>query len=350
MNTNKQYIGFSCTYTPLHLIDAAGFIPYKIIPKGNWPERAGEILHENLCPNVKRILDRGLENDLPELAGLIFMNSCDAMRRLSDAWIKTRPNDRVMILDLPASYSRSSVSYFKGELENVIGKLEEWSGEEIDREKIKKSIERYNRLAENIAHLDQKRNEGKLPGGSSALQEIYNSAVTEDPEVTLKKLGEVPGNSSEKAEDPGVPIFLFGNVFPDPEAYEIFQAAGAEVTADDLCTGSRMFQRIELKDNSDILGTLAEEILGRTPCARTIFSEDPHRIYTELMTKYRESGARGIIFHTVKFCDPYLSRLPYLRKKIQEEGIPFLSLEGDCTTRSMGQQLTRIEAFVEMLR
>ncbi len=349
MKGDKKYIGFSCTYTPLHLIDAAGFIPYKIIPKGNWPERAGEILHENLCPNVKRILDRVLENDLPELAGVVFMNSCDAMRRLSDAWIKTRQDHRVMILDLPVSFSKSSISYFKNEIEKMIEKLQEWSGEKIDGEKIKKSIERYNRLTDSIALLLVKRNEGKLPGGNKALQEIYNRAVTEDPEVTLKKLEE-PGESSKKAGDSGMPVFLFGNVFPDPEAYEIFQAAGAEVTADDLCTGSRMFRRIELKENSDILGTLAEEILGSPPCARTIFSEDPHRLFDELMDKYRKSGARGIIFHTVKFCDPYLSRLPYLRKKIQEEGIPFLSLEGDCTTRSMGQQLTRIEAFVEMLR
>ncbi len=350
MNADKKYIGFSCTYTPVHLIDAAGFIPYKIIPKGNWQERAGEILHENLCPNVKRILDRGLENDLPELAGVVFMNSCDAMRRLSDAWIKTRPGDKVMILDLPVSYNRSSVSYFKGELEKMIQKLREWSGEKIDGERITTSIERYNRLAESIALLGQKRKEGKLPGGSRGLQEIYNSAMTEDPEMTLKKLEEISGDSSDKSEDPGVPVFLFGNVFPDPEAYEIFRAAGARVTADDLCTGSRMFQRIELKENSPILEILAEKILGRSPCARTIFSENPRKLFDELMDKYRESGARGIIFHTVKFCDPYLSRLPYLRKKIQEEEIPFLSLEGDCTTRSMGQQLTRIEAFIEMLR
>jgi benzoyl-CoA reductase/2-hydroxyglutaryl-CoA dehydratase subunit BcrC/BadD/HgdB len=79
MNRDKKYIAFSCAYTPLQLIDAAGFIPWKILPAGIWPERAGEILHENLCPNVKRILDWGLEGDLPELAGVVFMNSCDGI-------------------------------------------------------------------------------------------------------------------------------------------------------------------------------------------------------------------------------------------------------------------------------
>ena len=52
----------------------------------------------------------------------------------------------------------------------------------------------------------------------------------------------------------------------------------------------------------------------------------------------------------MKFCDPYLARIPMIRKALQNEGIPMLVLEGDCTTRSIGQQKTRIEAFIEMLR
>lgn len=350
MGPEKKYIGFSCAYTPVQLIDAAGFIPWKILPAGSWPERAGEILHENLCPNVKRILDRARGDDLPGLAGVVFMNSCDAMRRLSDAWIKVRPDHRIVVLDLPVSNNKSSLSYFKTELERMIEKLEEWSGEEINDDKIPPSIERYNRLTESVTLIRKQHKEGKLNGGSSRLQEIYNSAVIEDPELTLKKLEETLQENQPGREKSNVPVFLFGNVFPDPEAYSIFKSAGAEVVWDDLCTGSRMFQTVNLQKTDDNLEALAGGILNRAPCARTIFSRDPDRIFNELIEKYRESGAKGIIFHTVKFCDPYLSRLPYLRKKIREQGIPFLSLEGDCTTRSMGQQLTRIEAFVEMLR
>ena len=60
-------------------------------------------------------------------------------------------------------------------------------------------------------------------------------------------------------------------------------------------------------------------------------------------------GARGVIAHVMKFCDPYLARLPALRRRLEEAGLPLLVLEGDCTLRSLGQHATRIEAFVEML-
>jgi benzoyl-CoA reductase/2-hydroxyglutaryl-CoA dehydratase subunit BcrC/BadD/HgdB len=51
----------------------------------------------------------------------------------------------------------------------------------------------------------------------------------------------------------------------------------------------------------------------------------------------------------MKFCDPYLARLPAVRAELKQAGLPLLVLEGDCTLRSLGQHRTRIEAFVEML-
>jgi benzoyl-CoA reductase/2-hydroxyglutaryl-CoA dehydratase subunit BcrC/BadD/HgdB len=95
MNTNERpRIGFACSYTPLPLIDAAGFVAYRVLPLGGAPDQAGTLLHDNMCPHVKRILDRALAADLPDLAGMIFVNSCDTMRRLADAWQIARPGER----------------------------------------------------------------------------------------------------------------------------------------------------------------------------------------------------------------------------------------------------------------
>ena len=85
-----QKIGFVCAYTPLPLIHAAGYVPLRVLPMSQVPDQAGHLLHDNLCPHVKRILDRALGQDLPELAAMVFINSCDAMRRLADAWQTAR--------------------------------------------------------------------------------------------------------------------------------------------------------------------------------------------------------------------------------------------------------------------
>jgi benzoyl-CoA reductase/2-hydroxyglutaryl-CoA dehydratase subunit BcrC/BadD/HgdB len=41
--------------------------------------------------------------------------------------------------------------------------------------------------------------------------------------------------------------------------------------------------------------------------------------------------------------------MPMVREEFKKAGMPLLLLEGDCTLRSIGQQRTRIEAFIEML-
>ncbi len=111
----KQKIGFTCAYTPLPLIDAAGYTPYRILPMGDVADHPGHLLHDNLCPNIKRIPDRALSNDLPDLEGAVFINSCDAMRRMSDAWNVIRKNDNTILPDLPATADDLSIYFFKNE-------------------------------------------------------------------------------------------------------------------------------------------------------------------------------------------------------------------------------------------
>ena len=99
-------IAYACAYVPLVLIDAAGYIPYRILPISECPDQAGQLLHDNLCPHVKRILDWAIGKDLPDFAGIIFINSCDAMRRVCDAWRRVRPH-RVAIIAFPCVYAES---------------------------------------------------------------------------------------------------------------------------------------------------------------------------------------------------------------------------------------------------
>ena len=103
-------IGFTCAYAPLPLIAAAGFRPFRILPRCAAPAQAGRFLHDNLCPHVKRVLDRALDGDLPSLAGMVVVNSCDAMRRLADAWRRVRPNDPMVLLDLPTTADDAAVA------------------------------------------------------------------------------------------------------------------------------------------------------------------------------------------------------------------------------------------------
>jgi len=347
---NKSNLGYACAYTPLVLIDAAGYTPYRILPMSECPDQAGQLLHDNLCPHVKRILDRAISKDLPELGGVVLMNSCDAMRRLNDAWRRVRPLDKIILLDLPAIADDAAIAFFAGELARLTEALAEWSGHNLTNSNIEASIERYNQLHNLFVRLRERLHRGRLAGGSAKVQKLYNEAMTAPIEISRLSLQQALAESELKSpESDGIPVFLFGNVLADPEALALFESCGARIIDDDFCTGSKLFTPLEIEEEQDLLLQISRGLLTRPPCARTFDPARPLKLAEDVLARARACGARGVIGQTIKFCDPYLDRLPAVREHLREAGIPLLLLEGDCSLRSIEQQRTRIEAFIEML-
>jgi benzoyl-CoA reductase/2-hydroxyglutaryl-CoA dehydratase subunit BcrC/BadD/HgdB len=339
-------VGYACAYTPLPLIHAAGFTPYRVLPLGDAEDQAGRLMHDNLCPHVKRILDRALSDDLPGLAGMVLLNSCDAMRRLADAWQKARPDDRVVLLDLPVAQTDRSTDYFVAELSRLSDALGSWGGTAVTDAGLVSSVGIYNEIASLLDEARVRLRRGTL--SASRMQEIMILVSTDAPDraiAALKTLLEEP----EPSPASGVPVFVFGNVLPDPRAMELIESCGARVVDEDMCTGSRLVCRVDVGGADPILHALAAAVLSRPPCARTLISSRPGSIAAHIVERAKAARARGVIGHTLKFCDPYLARVPVIREALQRQDIPFLFLEGDCTLRSLGQHRTRIEAFVEML-
>jgi benzoyl-CoA reductase/2-hydroxyglutaryl-CoA dehydratase subunit BcrC/BadD/HgdB len=341
-------IGFTCAYTPVPVIEAAGFSPFRIYPEGDSPDQAGHLLHDNLCPHVKRVLDKALANDLPDLEGMVFINSCDSMRRLSDAWQKARPDDKVMLLDLPSSTSASSITFLAKEYRRMGETLFQWNSKEFSKDRVKEKISAWNSLAESIHNIEKSMIEDFHPGSAARMQNIINSAAQNSVDKALSLALDFD-QSTTKAKTGLASIFIFGNLLFDPKVFDLFEEWNMHVSGNDFCTGSRFISAIDTQANDDIFKTIAISYLQKMPCARTMDTTQPMDIAQQIVEKAKTSKAQGVIGFTLKFCDPYLARIPMIREALQKEGIPFLMLEGDCTMGSIGQQQTRIEAFTEML-
>jgi benzoyl-CoA reductase/2-hydroxyglutaryl-CoA dehydratase subunit BcrC/BadD/HgdB len=291
-----------------------------------------------------------MHRDLPEMAGLVLMNSCDAMRRLADGWLATRPDDRVLLLDLPVACNDQAVEHFATELARLSETLAEWGGRPVTPEGLIQSTRLYDEMAAGFLQLEDRVARGTFVGGRKALQELHNESVTLPPGQFIEKIRkirvqtEIPLGTGLR-----IPVFLFGNVLPDPEAFALFEACGVQTVADDLCTGSRQLTRHDIGESGDVFTNLARANLARSPCARTVPEQQTESLDRNVVNRARESGAKGVIAHIIKFCDPYLARMPMVQKALRDEDLPLLILEGDCTLRSLGQHRTRIEAFVEML-
>jgi benzoyl-CoA reductase/2-hydroxyglutaryl-CoA dehydratase subunit BcrC/BadD/HgdB len=348
---NKK-IGFTCAYTPVPLIEAAGFSPFRIFPESKAPDQAGHLLHDNLCPHVKKVLDRALAGDLPDLEGMVFINSCDSMRRLADAWNEARPDDRIILLDLPSGINSLSLDFLSKEYERLAKTFFKWNNETFSPErildKIKDKIATWNLLAASVKKIEEKMSREYFPGIASRLQQIINTAATDSTDKALA-MAQKEIEPEEPAKTGRLPVFVFGNLLFDPKMFDLFEKWNMHVTASDFCTTSRFITPVDTRTDNNIFRSLADSYFKQTPCARTMDTTKPGSIAQRIVQRAKESNAKGVIGFILKFCDPYLARIPMIRQALQKESIPFLLLEGDCTMGSMGQQQTRIEAFTEML-
>ena len=108
----------------------------------------------------------------------------------------------------------------------------------------------------------------------------------------------------------------------------------------DTCVHNRSVPPPEGEADFDaLMDWYAGALLGQMPCMRMTditgrkqLVNDPH--------------LRGVIYHTVKFCDYYGFEYSELRRQLT---VPLLKLESDYTIQSSGQLHTRLEAFAESI-
>jgi len=63
-----------------------------------------------------------------------------------------------------------------------------------------------------------------------------------------------------------------------------------------------------------------------------------------------ESGARGVVFYNIKFCEPELFHLPIIRKDLKDAGIPSVVVEADIGDDLPRQVETSLETFMEVIK
>jgi len=140
---------------------------------------------------------------------------------------------------------------------------------------------------------------------------------------------------------------VLSGVVPEPMALlDAISEAGATVAADDtLCCGHRLYPS---GDSEEPYERLAQRLLGAPPCS-TRGSPIQQRI-DHLLGLVERTGARGVLFHEVKFCEPEQFYLPYVREALDEAGIRSVVIEVDLSDPLPHQAITRLEALVETVR
>ncbi len=341
-------IGYFCSYTPVELIRAAGFHPVRI--KGSEQESgaANEMLCGNLCSYIKAAADQKINGNLEDFKGMVFVNSCDGMRRLYDAWIKLDESKKSFnyILDIPKNTDDAAVFYYANLLKNFKEKLETFFTLKIHNDDINQSINLYNAVREKVRQFLQKYWSGYIGQSGYEIFSLLKKGVNIVPEKFQSYLTHIMKQREDVHDTRDIPrLFVWGSIMENEKIIKIIEDAGAKVVAEDLCNGSRYYDA-QINVNGDPILSIARRYIMRSPCSRMVnIFERINRVLGIM----QEKSIHGAIYHTLKFCDHNLLDYPMIKKTFHEKNIPLLHLNCDNSLSSEGQIKTRVEAFLEQL-
>ncbi len=337
--TDETQVGWFCAYTPVELIEAAGLHPVRLFGEEADSEEANPLLHPATCPYLRACLAGGHGGNGPRK--LIFANSCDGMRRLHDAWKDFLHPDFCFLLDLPRRVDWAGIGLYHRDLLRLKDALEGLTGRAITAEALRQAV----------GNWEAARRELRDAADSLVGVERVRRAIALQKEGLAWKAKDLPASST--ALDGGTPLVVTGNILRADGLLSLMEEAGCRLVGADICSGDRFFQDLGLSqaelaglEVDDILQRLAERYLARIPCPRMA---DSRRRHEHVLETVRRTGARGVIYVSIKFCDAFIYDFPRLREVLDAADVPVLMLESDYSDQHEGQLLTRIEAFLEIL-
>ena len=346
---NRPVFGYFCTYTPEEIIHAAGGIPFRVLGRKKSIVCSDSHLQSYSCSLVRTALDMALTGDLGFLEGAVFPHTCDSIQRLSDIWRINAGYPFHADIVLPVKLQTESARmYLIEELTSFVKKIEEYTGKKISDDSLRESIQRYNQMRGNLARLYEikKNNPSAVP--SAAVNDCVQAAMfmpVEEHNRLMESLLADIGPAAEATRP--ARIFLVGNLCVFDEVYDYIDKAGGSVVGDDMCTGSRYFVVNADEKAKDPVSALADRIIRRPICAAKHHPLFDRGAYLKKMVQ--ETGAQGVIFLLIKFCDPHSFDYPYLKESVDALKVPHLLLETEMDNPSLGQVKTRIDAFMEMI-
>ncbi len=353
-----KVFGTFCVYVPDEIVFAADGIATGLCGGSQfWVPGGEKVLPANTCPLIKASVGARLDRTCPffRIADIyIGETTCDGKKK---AWEILGEDVPTYVMQLPQMKRAKDVKAWAEEIAAFKDKVEEVTGNTVTAEKLAASIQLINDKRRALARLYDLRKNEKLPiSGKDALV-ISQIAFYDDPARFTQMTNKLCDELDQRVKD-GVSVFPAGTkrilltgtplAVPNWKLHHIIETSGGAVVAEEMCTGTRYFERLVDESQTTLDGqiqALAERYMGIN-CA--CFTPNTARI-DDILRLVEEYHADGVIDVNLKFCSLYDTEGYSVERALREKGIPVLGLETDYTDTDAGQLRTRIGAFLELL-
>lgn len=349
--TGKPVIGCFLPDVPEEIVYASGALPLNILgfpaPKSSF---RGHI-QEFSCSLARTSIQAILDGKFDFLSAIIIPVICDTTRALVSVWRYLQPQVRVIPLNMPKQRQRIDArNFLLKEFESLAKKVAAVTGQEITKEKLNSSIELHE---QNRALLRDIFSEYKIAPDVISLPDLYGlvkaamvlpkedvNGLLINTREALQKVHKTKNGPDQKKSK----VFVYGKLSEPIQFFEILNDLDVMVAGDTICTGSRYFS-VKVYSEKNPFERLVNRELGKGPLG---YHEYVHRD-RYLLEKVMETGADGVIFSHLKFCELEDYDYPLLKKSLDQKSIPNTVIDTEISGSSFAQLRTWLEAFVETI-
>jgi benzoyl-CoA reductase/2-hydroxyglutaryl-CoA dehydratase subunit BcrC/BadD/HgdB len=345
-NHGRHILGVFPAYYPREILWAMNALPAEIWDPPLAVSHANAHLQPYICSVVKLGLELILQGKCDDLDGFLFPHTCDSIQNLASIVYDYLGLDKpcYFFYNPKAPYRDSSRQYYLEQLKGLASRLEKQLGP-LDPSQLKKRVEQGQELAALLRELYNLRAKGRLSASNAEFYQVIRLVEYLHPDDFIPLLKEFVATSKGLVR--GGPAVILSGILPNPpEILTLLDNLGVRIADDDLlCCGRRL--PVPPSRAEDPFKALAESYFDMPPCTTKDSPVDKRIEY--LVHKITVSGAKGVIFYMVKFCEPELFDVPQLVEELKKNGVPNLVIDSEIHQGVSGQLATRVEAFVEMI-
>ncbi|HEX3048606.1 MAG TPA: 2-hydroxyacyl-CoA dehydratase family protein [Bacillota bacterium] len=359
----RKVVGWQGYNLPEEIIYALGLIPIRIGAGGD--DRLVEIgaryISTKNCVFVRETVGLFAENKDPYIQNtdfLAFDATCLQTYRTAEI-LQYYFQKEVVILGVPRNfYWPEAKIYFTKEVLYFTQRLEELAGVKLDQQKLTETIELYNKTRKAIQRIyDYQATKERFISWEDTYDIIHAGFYLDRQEYltllekVLAELDQTQGEPVIDTVDDEARLFISGSVIPpgDKKLIQIIHQVGGRIVGDDLWSG--LIPYLDLKIAENTLQGIALAYINRTPHGALPYLElDTDKRIKRLKELIQLFKAQGVIYHTLRYCDPYTFKAKETKDILKEAGIPLLEIHTEYAGSDYEAIRTRVEAFVEMIK
>ena len=348
--------GVFCTFTPLELLDAAGFTPVSLCGMSAETIPAAEAhLPKNLCPLIKSSYGFAVSDKCPYTYFsdiIVGETTCDGKKKMYELLNDIRPT---YVLHLPQGELESSIYEWTNEIRRFKEYIESTFDITITDEALRTAARlRNEERAARLMLMKLKKSKTPMARGLDMYKTLEGAgfmfetcgriAHLESLKADIENAyanGARPVNASAKRIlITGCPI---GGILE--KTVKAIEEHGGAVVCFENCSGIKAAYQMVDTQADDILKAIAQRYLGIGCAVMT-----PNSIRLSNIEKLiAEYDVDGVVELDLQSCTPYTVEAYTLRKLMERLSVPYIAIETDYSQSDSGQLLTRLEAFLEML-